>query len=561
MDQPQRRHWIGLAGRHAAMAMSLARPGTLALASLAAGRSAHARTMPLDAQEQAAHVLNRLGFGPRPGEIESVSRDVRGWIESQLQPGPAQLPPALATRLDEAAIVAGDPIESMRGLSARIQQNQQAIQAAAQAAMASASGEGGAAPLAALAPPAVAAPGGANPAPGQVPPPVAQYVRSFQGPAIASRLWRALESPRQLEEVMVDFWFNHFNVFEGKNLMRVLVGHYEHQAIRPHALGRFRDLLGATAKHPAMLYYLDNWQSVAPRGGAGRGLNENYARELMELHTLGVDAGYSQQDVTQLARMLTGWTVQPLRPAAGMLPRVAALGSGMRTDAVPGFWFNERSHDPGDKQWLGHRVPSSGQAEGEFALDVLARHPATARSIAFKLAQYFVADQPPPALVTELARVFLASDGQIVPVLRALFASQAFWSPQAYQTKFKTPYHYLLSALRAGDWQPARVETLAGLLFAQGMPLYGCPTPDGYKNTEAAWLNPDGMSKRLNLATQIAQGRIGGDRMGGGLDAAQLIAQLGPLVSAQTREVVQRHQHQPVLASALVLAGPDMMRR
>jgi uncharacterized protein (DUF1800 family) len=375
----------------------------------------------------------------------------------------------------------------------------------------------------------------------------------LQVPALESRLLRALESPRQLEEAMVDFWFNHFNVYQNKATLRVLVGHYEHHAIRPHAMGRFRDLLGATAHHPAMLYYLDNWQSVGPQARArGRGLNENYARELMELHTLGVDGGYSQQDVTQLARMLTGWTIVP--------PARAGEFSAQAQQA--GFWFNERLHDTGDKQWLGERIAPQGKAEGDRALDLLARHPATARHIAFKLAQYFVADQPDPALVERLAKVFLAEDGQVVPVLRALFASDAFWSPAAVGAKFKTPYHYAISTLRAGGYGVENVLPIAGALGAQGMPLYRCQTPDGYKNTESAWLNPDGMSKRINFATQVAHGRVGQEQLAGGLDAPALVKSLGPLVTAATRELAAReNSNDPALAVALVLAGPGMMRR
>ncbi len=384
-------------------------------------------------------------------------------------------------------------------------------------------------------------------------------MRGLQRAAIESRLFRAMESPRQLEEVMVDFWFNHFNVYQAKQFVRVLVGHYEHHAIRPHAMGRFRDLLGATAHHPAMLFYLDNSSSVGPQAEArGRGLNENYARELMELHTLGVDGGYSQQDVTQLARMLTGWTFIP--PAGGLRGTVLSMAMPAQTGA-PGFWFNARLHDNAEKTWMGHRVAARGQAEGEFALDVLARHPATARHIAFKLAQYFVSDQPPTALVERLAGVFLAEDGQIVPVLRALFASDAFWAAAHVGAKFKTPYQYVLSTLRAGGYGASNGLPIAANLGVQGMPLYGCQTPDGYKNTESAWLSADAMSKRLDFAAQVANGRVGQARLSGGLPAQDLIAHLGPLVTPATRGVVSQHAGDPAMAVALVLASPGMMRR
>jgi uncharacterized protein (DUF1800 family) len=292
-------------------------------------------------------------------------------------------------------------------------------------------------------------------------------------------------------------------------------------------------------------------------------LNENYARELMELHTLGVDAGYSQQDVTQLARMLTGWTFVPLQrpqgpPGAAAAVQVAAPG---RSDQIPGFWFNNRAHDAGEKTWMGHRVAAAGQSEGEFALDVLARHPATARHISFKLAQYFVSDQPDKALVDKLAAVFLAEDGQIVPVLRALFQSDAFWAAENVGTKFKTPYHYVLSTLRAGGYGVSNVLPLANNLAAQGMPLFGCQTPDGYKNTESAWLSPDGLNKRLEFATRVAGGRLGQERLSGGMNADELMQQLGSLVTPATRTLVAQRREDPAMAVALVLAGPGMMRR
>jgi uncharacterized protein (DUF1800 family) len=492
----------------------------------------------LDPATQAAHVLNRLAFGPRPGELAQVARDPHAWIAQQLAPQQLALPAGRAARLNETQFTASDPVAPVREFAALLQQNR-AAKAAQQVAA-----------VGAQQPAMDAAQAEAE----QRRSPVAQYVRGFQQPAIESRLLRALESPRQLEEVMVDFWFNHFNVFQNKNFMRVLVGHYEHSAIRPHALGRFRDLLGATAHHPAMLYYLDNWTSVGPQGeGRGRGLNENYARELMELHTLGVDGGYSQQDVTQLARMLTGWTMVPPR---GPFLRVA------RNDAMPGFWFNERMHDGGEKTWMGQRVAPAGEREGELALDVLARHPATARHIAFKLAQYFVSDSPSPALVERLSAQFLQNDGQIVPVLRSLFVSDEFWSPASVGAKFKTPYHYALSTLRAGGYGIESGVPLANFLAAEGMPLYGCQTPDGYKNTEAAWLNPDGMSKRFDFAAQVANGRLGRERVTGGLPSRELMAQLGPLVTPATRDLVTRKSEAaPVLAVAMVLAGPGMMRR
>jgi len=512
----------------------------------------------------AAHVLNRLGFGPRPGDLATVGRDPSAWIDAQLKPSELPLPAALTAKLRESQFVDADPIAAVREYVSIAAQNN------LQPNVARSMEVGGDAASMQMNP---AAARQAQAGQGQqAATPLGRLVRAHQLPALESRLFRALESPRQLEEVMVDFWFNHFNIYQNKAFTRVLVGHYEHYAIRPFAMGRFRDLLGATAHHPAMLYYLDNWTSSVeregPRDGGGggvgdgirRGLNENYARELMELHTLGVDDGYTQADVTQLARMLTGWTLVPVRQRraeALLAPAVRVVPPGHPAD-IPGFWFNPRQHDRGEKQWLGQRVAARGQAEGDFALDTLAAHPATARHIGFKLAQYFVSDRPDPALVARLAQVFKAEDGQIVPVLRALFESDAFWAPDSVGAKFKTPYHFALSALRAAGHSPANVIALSTQLASQGMPLFGCQTPDGYKNTEAAWLNPDGMSKRINFATQLAQLF---SRSRDGVDVDALVAELGPLVTPATRRLVEQNRQDPSLAMALVLAGPGMMRR
>ena len=295
---------------------------------------------------------------------------------------------------------------------------------------------------------------------------------------------------------MVDFWYNHFNVFADKGLDRLWLGNYEETAIRPLALGRFRDLLEANAHHPAMQFYLDNWQnrgSNNPRNrGKLQGLNENYARELMELHTLGVDGGYTQQDVIALARIFTGWGI--CRP------------NQQATDS--GFCFNPKQHDMGNKVFLGTRIKGSGMAEGEQALDILARSPATAHHIGYELAQYFVTDQPPADLVNRLQDSYLKTDGDIRTVLNTLFHSPEFWDANSYNAKFKTPYQYVISALRATDLPVDNFTPLTGMLQQLGMPLYGCVTPDGYKNTEATWLNPDAITRRLSFATVLASGRL-----------------------------------------------------
>src|SRR6185295_18491817 len=254
------------------------------------------------------------------------------------------------------------------------------------------------------------------------------------------KLLRAAYSERQLQEVLVDFWFNHFNVDARKGATRFLVTEYERDAIRPHVLGRFRDLLEATAKSPAMLFYLDNWMSVDP-GSAGlgspsalragnrqkRGLNENYGRELMELHTLGVDGGYSQNDVTEVARAFTGWTIGNPRQGGG-------------------YFFNARLHDRGEKLVLGHRIKAGGgESDGEQVLDILATHPSTARFIATKLARRFVSDAPPASLVDRLADKFRATDGDLREVTRTILTSPEFLSPTTYGAKVKTPFEFVVS--------------------------------------------------------------------------------------------------------------------
>jgi uncharacterized protein (DUF1800 family) len=514
-----------------------------------------ARALPAAPGEaEALHVLNRLSLGPAPGDLARVMQQgIDGYIDEQLQPHRLALPDTLARRL--AAL---PTLNATQGeLAARYRDALQAARDGSDAGKARRR----------------------------------ELLQRVAFEAGDARLSAAVQSPRQLEEVLVDFWFNHFNVFIGKGLTRVLVASYEREAIRPHVLGRFRDLLGATARHPAMLFYLDNWLSAAPdparsappgRAARRAGLNENYARELMELHTLGVDGGYTQHDVTALARIFTGWTLRPRATGSATL-----------------FAFDARRHDPGTKQWLGRSVAPRGQAEGEWALDLLAGHPATARHVSRKLAQYFVADEPPPALVDRLAARFLQTQGDLAAVTRLLFTSPEFRAPQHRGAKFKTPYRYLVSALRAAGLPATNVRPLLAALAQLGMPLYGCATPDGYKNTEAAWLSPDAMTRRLNFATALASGRLPlgrpadadtGDppdtgrapgaamrqsdtRPGGTgnaplrfdpawasapLQSPALLATLGPAISTRTREVVA--QSNPGLRAALVLGSPDFMR-
>ncbi|MGC1197060.1 MAG: DUF1800 domain-containing protein, partial [Geitlerinemataceae cyanobacterium] len=359
-----------------------------------------------------------------------------------------------------------------------------------------------------------------------------------------ARLLRAIASPRQLEEVMVDFWFNHFNVFSQKNLTRLWIGSYEEEAIRPHVLGSFRDLLEATARHPAMLFYLDNWRNSDPDSpgarGQYRGLNENYARELMELHTLGVDGGYTQDDVVALARILTGWGLDK---------------EGEQGDNS-GFHFYANRHDASDKVLLGTRIPGSGVEEVEKALDLLAKHPSTAHHISYKLAQYFVADDPPKSLVDRLQKRFQDTNGDIRSVLESLFNASEFWDDRYYRKKFKTPYQYIISAVRATGTETLNFQQIIGNLQQLGMPLYRRTTPDGYPNIQEAWLNPDATIRRVNLALQIARGRLTDDEP---VDVARLSQTLGATLSDNTKQVLDSSPDN--LKAGLMLGSPEMMYR
>jgi uncharacterized protein (DUF1800 family) len=315
-----------------------------------------------------------------------------------------------------------------------------------------------------------------------------------------AKLLRAIYSNRQLQEVLDDFWFNHFNIFLNKGADRYLVTEYENEVIRPHVLGKFRDLLEATAKSPAMLFYLDNWQSVGPdapqpRGGANRarrGLNENYGRELLELHTLGVDGGYTQKDVTEVARCFTGWTIRQPRSGGG-------------------FAFNPRLHDKGEKTVLGVKIPAGGGIEdGLKVLDIVARHPSTARFISKELAMRFVADDPPASLIDQMARTFSKTDGDLRAVLKTMFDSKEFWSVGAYRSKMKSPFELVVSAVRAVDGDVNYAFALVNQVAQLGQPLYRKQEPTGYSNSGQEWLNSAGLLSRMNFAVQLAENRMPG---------------------------------------------------
>jgi uncharacterized protein (DUF1800 family) len=309
---------------------------------------------------------------------------------------------------------------------------------------------------------------------------------------------RALYSPAQLKEQMIWFWDNHFSVFQGKGNLRWSVADYEERAIRPHALGNFRDLLMATLKHPAMLVYLDNAQS------AGGKINENYARELLELHTMGVNGGYTQQDVQELARILTGVGVNTQSTPPKLKPEWQALY--LRDGA---FEFNPARHDFGDKSLLGTAISGQGWNEVEQAVDLICRQPATARFIANKLALYFVSDDPPPALVERMAKTFQRSNGDIPAVLRTMFGAKEFTA--SLGTKFKDPMHYVVSAMRFAynGKTVTNLKPVNNWLSSLGEPLYGRLTPDGYGMRQRDWASSGQMSKRFEIARAIGGGSAG----------------------------------------------------
>jgi len=366
-----------------------------------------------------------------------------------------------------------------------------------------------------------------------------------------ARLLRAVHSQRQLYELMVDFWNNHFNIFAAKGADRWLTTSYDRDTIRPHAFGKFRDLLLATAQSPAMLFYLDNWLSVSPNttltrmpaNARRRGLNENYAREIMELHTLGVDGGYTQQDVREVARCFTGWTL--LRP---------------RGDAE--FHFETRLHDPGVKTVLGTRITGGGMEDGIKVIDLLARHPSTAKFIATKLARRFVADDPPVSVVNRAAEAFRRSDGDIRTVVRTIVDSPEFYSPEVYQAKVKKPLEFAASALRATNAETRVTVQLLRYLGRMGEPLFLAQPPTGYSDLAASWISPDMLLTRMNFAADLVSNRLDGARVQA--DAlrdtqafVRLIApdSLSPATRAALAETDARE------APALLLAAPEFQRR
>jgi uncharacterized protein (DUF1800 family) len=487
---------------------------------------------------RALHLLSRATFGARPEDLAEVLRiGADAWLDRQLHPDridDSALQARLA-RFPAAAMSAGELLAAYP--PPRPDPAARAARDSLRQARAAA-GDDGAMPM---------RPGVMGDSAMAMRPDGATFARprrhagaggaARRGPQAilfdlaGAKLQRAVYSDRQLQEVMTDFWFNHFNVFFGKNLDRYLVAGYERDAIRPHVFGRFRDLLGATAKHPAMLVYLDNARSTVadsmrrwspagtgmrglgggrfggvaaarrrPAGGAAQrptGINENYARELMELHTLGVDGGYTQRDVGEVARALTGWSADP-----------RAIRDGEGEGA---FVFRPAMHDFGPKTILGHDFPAGrGEEEGEAVLDLLARSPATAHHVARQLAQRFVADDPPPALVERLAQTFLRTDGDLAAVTRALFTSPEFNDAGYRATKVKTPLEFVASTLRATGAEVGPSRGVLQALRQLGQVPYFSSPPTGYPATSAEWTNSGAMLNRMNFALALAAGGIDG---------------------------------------------------
>jgi uncharacterized protein (DUF1800 family) len=392
------------------------------------------------------------------------------------------------------------------------------------------------------------------------------------------KLIRAISSERQLQEVMVDFWFNHFNVFWGKDADRRMVTSFERDAIRPHALGTFRDLLMATARHPAMLFYLDNWMSVRkdmPQGGAGqgqRGLNENYARELLELHTLGVEGGYTQKDVIEVARCFTGWSID-------------------QPNKIGSFVFRPLAHDNGEKVVLGHRIaPGGGERDGAEVIEILARHPSTATFIATKLVRRFVSDDPPYGLVQRVAETFKQTDGNIRLLLVTIINSPEFFAAANYRGKIKTPFEFVASAVRAANGTTDGSPALVAAVAQTGEPLYLASAPNGYPDTAGPWLNSASLLNRMNFLSSLMANQLPGVRVdlrpllegANRRDMSQVLDYLaiGLLhneLNSESREIILQQLTKPGIVqvnvdgrlsnpdiekiAAIILASPEFERR
>jgi uncharacterized protein (DUF1800 family) len=520
----------------------------------------------LSADEAIQHALNRLAYGPRPGDTERIRQmGLAKWIDQQLNPKSiddnaveARLTGYPTLRMSTAQLLAEypNPKQAAKPAAAPPKQEVTPVQTAqkqaddAIAAMAremdttegasSATAENNMTASAASAPDSPS-PMKLNPAtrglgkndslnidPNAVPKAISddskRPARVVEELGMA-KVTRAIYSERQLQQVMDDFWFNHFNVFAGKGEVKWYLTSYERDVIEPRALGKFKDLVTATAKSPAMLFYLDNFLSVDPNAQERlaaqramrqqmrrwpngypprpippqnkkkqeRGLNENYGRELMELHTLGVDGGYTQKDVTEVARCFTGWTIEKPREIAQ-------------------FKFDDKMHDPAPKVVLGRKIHAGGMKDGEQVIEMLAKHPSAAKFISTKLARRFVSDNPPPALVERMAKTFQKSDGDIREVMRTMIYSPEFWTKEAYRAKIKTPYELVVTSVRALGTDVDTPMPLVQWVARIGQPLYQCQPPTGYSDKGETWVNTGALLNRLNFSLALAGNKVRGSR-------------------------------------------------
>ena len=521
---------------------------------------------PLTPRDSALHLLNRLAYGPTPGLLERVQREgALRWIDRQLTVSRTD-DPELKETLDRFELLRTRPEELLESF-VRVRQERRLAQRQAGADSMQTQRQ-------------------RMPASEE-----ARDLRRLGGELQQLVMVRAAESDHQLAEVMADFWFNHFNIFVGKNLDRVYLPHYVEETIRPRVLGSFEELLTATARSPAMMVYLDNAQSIAPgasppppprfgiglrgrlRGRMGpdpqrqaqrprpTGLNENYARELMELHTVGVDGGYTQKDVTEVARILTGWSVAP-PPRGG------------------GFAFNDWAHDRGAKTVMGTEFPAGkGEDEGIRLLELLASHPSTMHYVSGKLCARFVSDVPPDGCVDDAVRAWKKSNGEIREVLRAIFHSPDFWAAANLRSKVKTPLEFVVSAVRAVGGTPDSTPRLALAVARLGQPLYQHVAPNGYGEQQEDWVNSGALLNRMNLAVALAANRLPGvvvDLDGVvplNPDQAALVASvdrviLGGRMSAETRKVILEQLagiedpgQARALAVGLAIGGPEFQRQ
>jgi len=595
----------------------------------------------LSVDEAVLHALNRLGYGPRPGDVERVKQmGLTKWIELQLNPKSiddsaveARLNIYPTLKMSNSQLMAEYPNLKQQAAKQNAQAREEtpeqkaqrqadtAINALARDLDANDTSTNGTMPAnngtVAAASPDTPSPMKLNPPtrgagrkdalsvdPNAVPPAISDDSKRPQRVVeelAMAKMTRAVYSERQLQQVMDDFWLNHFNVFAGKGEVKWYLTSYERDVIQPHALGKFKDLVNATAKSPAMLFYLDNYLSAdpkaaqrlaaqramrqMPRGGRRpsapanpqkskkqeRGLNENYGRELMELHTLGVDGGYTQKDVTEVARCFTGWSIEK--------PREIAV-----------FKFDEKLHDPDVKIVLGKKIHSGAMKDGEQVIELLSKNPNTAKFISTKLARRFVSDNPPPALVARMAKTFHKSDGDIREVMRTMIYSPEFWSRQAYRAKVKTPYELVASSVRALGTDVDTPMPLVQWVARIGEPLYQCQPPTGYSDKAETWVNTGALLSRLNFSLALAGNKVRGSRSdvlavlgsetGGDAKAAldrAVQVFLGGQAAPATVETLERQLENPQVLQArlddavkqadlgvvtgLVLGAPEFQRR